>query len=80
MFIKMNKRQSDGSIEKQEKHVLQLAERGDFAVIAELLNFLELNDAVVCELIRIHHPTSSHIMTTNHSSGKSRSYVTCRNC
>jgi hypothetical protein len=56
----MNKRQRDGSIEKQEKHVLQLAERGDFAAIAELLNFLELNDAVVCELISI---CNAHIKT-----------------
>jgi hypothetical protein len=53
MFIKMNKRPSDGSIEKQEKYVLELAERGDFAAVFALLNIFVLNDAVVCELIRI---------------------------
>jgi hypothetical protein len=50
---KMNKRPHDGSIEKQEQYVLHLAERGDFAAIAELLDVLVLKDAVVCELIRI---------------------------
>jgi hypothetical protein len=53
MFIKMKKRPRNGSVEKQDNHMLQLAERGDFAAIADLLNFIVLNDAVVCELIRI---------------------------
>jgi hypothetical protein len=51
---KMSKRPRDSSIEKKQKElVLQLAERGDFAAIAKLLEILELTDDVLCELIRI---------------------------
>ena len=50
----MSKRPRDSSIaEKQKEHVLQLAERGDFAAIAKLLEIIEFNGDVVCELIRI---------------------------
>ena len=49
----MSKRHRDCYAEKQEKHVLELAELGDFETILKLLDILVLKDAVVSRVMHI---------------------------